>query len=155
MDPNLTQLRWLLSLIPMDSKTRQPAPAIHNPMAWLREQSNRYPFWNTPLIPAWPCTATMPWCGLSLAELLMGRRIWTDVLQVIKTFIPQWSYSETLLHAADTPKSYIIEISSGSQLRKNCSHLRIQPNSQETIPPTESIENQKVDQLPPHRLERL
>ena len=34
----------------------------------------------------------LPWCGLSPAELLMGRRIRTDVPQVTKLFVPEWSY---------------------------------------------------------------
>ena len=33
-----------------------------------------------------------PWCGLSPAELLMGRRIRTDTPKVKTNFIPQWSY---------------------------------------------------------------
>ena len=34
----------------------------------------------------------MPWCGLSPSELLMGRRIRTDVPQVKKLLIPNWSH---------------------------------------------------------------
>ena len=34
----------------------------------------------------------LPWCGLSPAELLMGRVIRTDVPQDVKTFTPEWSY---------------------------------------------------------------
>ena len=34
----------------------------------------------------------LPWCGFSPAELLMGRRICTDVPQVSKNFVPQWPY---------------------------------------------------------------
>ena len=36
----------------------------------------------------------MPWCRLSLAELLMGRHIKTDVSQVKEHFIPEWPYLE-------------------------------------------------------------
>ena len=125
----------------------------------------------------------MPWCALSPAELLMGRRIRTDVPQVTTNFIPKWSHIKNfrtldekhkklqkeyydkrhrvqqlpplpgdqpvwvdtrgdltparVLHAADTPRSYVVETSSG-QLRRNRLHLRIQPNSQETTLPAES-----------------
>ena len=34
----------------------------------------------------------MPWCRLSPAELLMGRRIRTDVPQVANLLIPDWSH---------------------------------------------------------------
>ena len=37
----------------------------------------------------------LPWCGLSPAELLMGRVIRTDVPQDVKTFTPEWSYLPT------------------------------------------------------------
>ena len=35
---------------------------------------------------------TTPWCGLSPAELLMGRVIRTDVPQDVNKFKPEWSY---------------------------------------------------------------
>lgn len=34
----------------------------------------------------------LPWCGLSPAELLMGRQIRTNIPQNTETLIPQWSY---------------------------------------------------------------
>ena len=34
----------------------------------------------------------LPWCGLSPAELLMGRKIRTDVPQVKDNFIPEWKH---------------------------------------------------------------
>ena len=34
----------------------------------------------------------LPWCGLSPAELLMGRRIRTDIPQVKDNFIPKWEH---------------------------------------------------------------
>ena len=34
----------------------------------------------------------MPWCGLSPAELLIGRRVHTDVPQIEHLFIPKWPY---------------------------------------------------------------
>ena len=34
----------------------------------------------------------LPFCGLSPAELLMGRRIRTDIPQVTKQLIPKWPY---------------------------------------------------------------
>ena len=34
----------------------------------------------------------LPWCGLSPAELLMGRRIRTDIPQVKDNLIPKWEY---------------------------------------------------------------
>lgn len=34
----------------------------------------------------------LPWCGLSPAELLMGRQIRTDVLQIKSHFIPSWPH---------------------------------------------------------------
>ena len=119
----------------------------------------------------------IPWCGLSPAELLMGRRIRTDVAQVATSFIPKWPHTKnfrnldethkrlqkeyydkchrvmelppedqrvwvdtrgdlTPARVLDTPRSYVVETSSG-QLRRNCSHLRIQPSSQETALPAE------------------
>ncbi len=34
----------------------------------------------------------LPSCGFSSAELLMGRKIRTDVSQIQSTFVPKWSY---------------------------------------------------------------
>ena len=34
----------------------------------------------------------LPWCGLSPAELLMGRRLQTDIPQPKRVFIPDWPY---------------------------------------------------------------
>ena len=34
----------------------------------------------------------LPWCRLSPAELLMGRRICTDVPQVSNLLVPNWSH---------------------------------------------------------------
>ena len=34
----------------------------------------------------------LPWCGLSPAELLMGRKIRTDVPQLKSNFIPKWEH---------------------------------------------------------------
>ena len=34
----------------------------------------------------------LPWCGLSPAELLMGRLLRSNIPQTIETFIPQWPY---------------------------------------------------------------
>lgn len=34
----------------------------------------------------------LPWCGLSPAELLMGRVIRTDIPQEVNKFKPEWSY---------------------------------------------------------------
>lgn len=34
----------------------------------------------------------LPWCGLSPAELLMGRRIRTDIPQVKDNLIPKWKH---------------------------------------------------------------
>ena len=34
----------------------------------------------------------LPWCALSPAELLMGRRIRTDIPQVMESFVPKWSH---------------------------------------------------------------
>jgi len=34
----------------------------------------------------------LPWCGLSPAELCMGRQIRTTILQPIKHLIPEWGY---------------------------------------------------------------
>ena len=33
-----------------------------------------------------------PWCGKSLAELLMGRKIHTSLPQTTTSLIPQWDY---------------------------------------------------------------
>ena len=39
------------------------------------------------------CRATpLPWCGLSQAELLMGRRLRTSIPQTDELLIPNWSY---------------------------------------------------------------
>ena len=116
-----------------------------------------------------------PWCGLSPAELLMGRRIRTSVPQVDKQLIPSWSYittfrekdeqfkiklkknydrrhrvrelpsipdgqpvlvrtkdrttSGTVVSPATTPRSYIVSTPSG-QIRRNRSHLIVQPTDQ-------------------------
>ena len=34
------------------------------------------------------------WCGLSPAELLMGRRLWTNVPQVKEQLVPEWHFLE-------------------------------------------------------------
>ena len=34
----------------------------------------------------------LPWCGYSPAELLMGRKIQSEIPQLSSTFIPEWSY---------------------------------------------------------------
>ena len=34
----------------------------------------------------------MPWCALSPAEILMGRKIRTNIPQLKDTLIPKWSY---------------------------------------------------------------
>ena len=34
----------------------------------------------------------LPWCALSPAELLMGRRIRTDIPQMMESFVPKWSH---------------------------------------------------------------
>ena len=133
---------------------------------------------DSPHLPGTP----MPWCALSAAELLMGRRIRTDVPQVRASFIPKCPHIKNfsilderykklqeeyydkchrlielpslpedqpvwvdtrgdltpaaVLHAADTPTSYVVEVSS-RQLERNHSHLRIQPTPQEIILPAE------------------
>ena len=37
-------------------------------------------------------TTPLPWCGLSPAQLAMGRPLRTDIPQVPSTLIPEWSY---------------------------------------------------------------
>lgn len=37
-------------------------------------------------------TTPLPWCNLSLAELLMGRRLKTDIPQPKKAFVPEWPH---------------------------------------------------------------
>ena len=37
----------------------------------------------------------LPWCGLSPSQLLMGRQLRSNVPQVEKSFIPEWSYLPT------------------------------------------------------------
>ena len=37
-------------------------------------------------------TTPLPWCGLSPAQLAMGRPLRTDIPQVPCTLIPEWSY---------------------------------------------------------------
>ena len=37
-------------------------------------------------------TTPLPWCGLSPAQLLMGRPLRTDIPQVPSTLIPEWPY---------------------------------------------------------------
>ena len=39
----------------------------------------------------------LPWCGLSPAQLLMGRHIRTDVPQISKHFVPEWSYLQSFV----------------------------------------------------------
>ena len=36
--------------------------------------------------------APLPWCGLSPAQLLMGRQIRSNISQVTEVLIPQWAY---------------------------------------------------------------
>ena len=40
----------------------------------------------------------LPWCGLSPAELLMGRKIRTDVPQLNSYFVPKWEYLSNFKH---------------------------------------------------------
>lgn len=40
-------------------------------------------------------TTALPWCSLSPAELLMGRKLRTDVPQLPSKFIPEWHYLHT------------------------------------------------------------
>ena len=40
-------------------------------------------------------TTPMPWCGFSPAELLMGRKLRTDIPQVSDDLIPQWTFLDT------------------------------------------------------------
>ena len=42
----------------------------------------------------------LPWCGLSPAEFLMGRRLQTDIPQPKRVFIPDWPYL-TSFHVKD------------------------------------------------------
>ena len=46
-------------------------------------------------------TTPMPWCGLSPAELLMGRKLRTDIPQVTGNLIPQWTLLDHF-HKKDT-----------------------------------------------------
>ena len=39
-----------------------------------------------------------PWCGLSPSELLMGRKLGTELPQVKSQLVPNWSYLETFKH---------------------------------------------------------
>ena len=120
----------------------------------------------------------LPWCGLSPAELLMGRKIRTDIPQVKNHFVPKWEhiqnfrtldqqYKQTqkenynrrhrvrtlpelpenqavwvgirgqsgpqiprqISCPASTPRSYIVETSSG-ELRRNRAHLRTRSDAQ-------------------------
>ena len=34
----------------------------------------------------------MPWCGVSLSEMSMGRRIRTTLLQTVTQLVPKWPY---------------------------------------------------------------
>ena len=38
------------------------------------------------------CATALQWCGLSPAELLMGRQIRTTLSQITQHFIPKWPY---------------------------------------------------------------
>ena len=116
----------------------------------------------------------LPWCHLSPAELLMGRKLRTDVPQVKEHFVPNWTYIEdfksrdaeykerqkrnynkrrrvrplpslpdnstvwvttgghytpgTVLHPADTPRSYVINTPAG----RTRGDLRIQAECDES-----------------------
>ena len=120
----------------------------------------------------------LPWCGLSPAELLMGRKIRTDIPQAKNHLVPKWEhiqnfrtldqqYKQTqkenynrrhrvrtlpelpenqavwvgiqgqsgpqipgqISCPASTPRSYIVETSSG-ELRRNRAHLRTRSDAQ-------------------------
>jgi len=121
----------------------------------------------------------LPWCSLSPAELLMGRRIRTDLPQITQKLIPRWSHTRhfraldeqykrlqkdqydkrhrtrtlpnlpgdqsvwvetrgqhtpgTVVHPANTPRSYVVETAS-KELQRNRTHLRLRSD----IPDTQS-----------------
>ena len=126
----------------------------------------------------------MPWCALSPAELLMGRRIRTDIPQVKESYVPEWPhitnfrrlderYKQSqkehydkrhrvrtlpplpedqpvwvgtrglqtpgrVSHAADAPRSYVVETASG-QVRRNRANLRTRSEIEQAVIPAESI----------------
>ena len=122
-------------------------------------------------------TTPLPWCGLSLAQLAMGRPLRTDIPQVPSTLIPKWSYLTSfcqkdaemerkqkadydhchrarslsplpnstpfwvrtqdrsdpgrVIQSADTPRSYLVEVLSGT-VQRNQSHLSRRPEADST-----------------------
>ena len=95
MDHSTTPLRCR-SLLPCTTSVTSPAvPITPRVMVWPREWS-RQPraFWQSLQTPTWLSyrASPLPWCGLSPAELLMGRRLQTDIPQPKRVFIPDWPY---------------------------------------------------------------
>jgi len=50
------------------------------------------------------CSTPFPWCGLSPAELLMGRPIHSNIPQSTEMFTPQWPYLEKFKQSNDKLK---------------------------------------------------
>ena len=151
----------------------------------------------------------LPWCNLSPAELLMGRRLRTMVPQTDKALIPKWTFLPefkrlnrefkdrkkrdfdqaykvqelppipddqdvwisterdpkpgTVVSAADTPRSYIVDTPTG-EIQRNRSKLRVVPDiptgrepataeTRETQPRRVTTRSQSgVELKPPDRL---
>jgi len=56
-----------------------------------------------------------PWCGLSTSELLMGRKLGTELPQVKSQLVPNWSYLETFKH-------YNTQFKAGQEAQYNQRH---------------------------------
>ena len=134
-------------------------------------------------------TTPLPWCGLSPAQLAMGRPLRTDIPQTLSTLVPEWSYLTSfhqkdaemkrkqkadydrqrrarsllplpnstpvwvrtqdrpdpgcVLQSADTPRSYLVEVPSGT-VQRNQSHLSWRPEADSTQSTPETPERRVI-----------
>ena len=84
----------------------------------------------------------LPWCGYSPAELLMGRKIWSEIPQHPSTFIPEWSYLPVFRKKDRELKE--------RQKTDYDHHHRVR--SQESLPPEETVWVHTQDRTDPGRV---
>ena len=139
----------------------------------------------------------LPWCNISPAELLMGRRLRTSVPQTTEQLTPTWPYLEKfraddqhfkksqkrgydrrhgtrelsdipdetavwvktgdqtvqgqVTSSADTPRSFNVEVPSGS-LRRNRHHLTVIPEDNAQVTSAEEEHEPTTSEAQPHRI---